>query len=72
MRLDGLAWLFALLVLGIGLLIILYARYYLSARDNMERFYTLLLLFMIGMVTMFESNRQTYVRGEWTMEVQQT
>lgn len=49
-RLDGLAWLFALLVLGIGLLIILYARYYLSARDSLERFYTLLLLFMGAML----------------------
>lgn len=49
-RLDGLAWLFALLVLGIGLLIILYARYYLSNRDNMEQFYTLLLLFMGAML----------------------
>ena len=49
-RLDGLAWLFSLLVLGIGLLIILYARYYLSPRDNMERFYTLLLLFMGAML----------------------
>src|SRR3712207_3692484 len=30
LRMDGLALLFALLILGIGLLIILYARYYLT------------------------------------------
>ena len=30
LRLDGLGFLFALLILGIGLLVILYARYYLG------------------------------------------
>jgi multicomponent K+:H+ antiporter subunit A len=49
-RLDGLALLFALLILGIGLLIILYARYYLSAKDSMGRFYSYLLLFMGSML----------------------
>src|SRR5690606_16044203 len=29
LRLDGLAWLFALLILGIGALVVLYAAYYL-------------------------------------------
>jgi len=53
-RLDGLALLFALLVLGIGLLVILYARYYLSAKEKAGRFYAYLLLFMgamLGVVT---------------------
>ncbi|MFO7593829.1 MAG: proton-conducting transporter membrane subunit, partial [Pseudomonadota bacterium] len=50
MRLDGLGLLFALLILGIGLLVILYARYYLSAKDPMGRFYGLLLLFMGAML----------------------
>lgn len=50
LRLDGLAFLFALLILGIGLLIILYARYYLSARDPMGRFYAMLMLFMGAML----------------------
>ncbi len=49
-RLDGLALLFALLILGMGLLIILYARYYLSERDGMGRFYAYLLLFMGAML----------------------
>jgi multicomponent K+:H+ antiporter subunit A len=48
--LDGLAFLFCLLILGIGLLIILYARYYLSERDSMPRFYAYLLLFMTAML----------------------
>ena len=53
-RLDGLALLFAILVLGIGLLVILYARYYLSAKEKAGRFYAYLLLFMgamLGVVT---------------------
>ncbi|MFZ5473826.1 MAG: proton-conducting transporter membrane subunit, partial [Pseudomonadota bacterium] len=49
-RLDGLGLLFALLILGIGLLVILYARYYLSPRDSMGRFYASLLLFMGAML----------------------
>ncbi|HEY9098105.1 MAG TPA: monovalent cation/H+ antiporter subunit A [Thiobacillus sp.] len=49
-RLDGLALMFAGLILGIGLLIILYARYYLSERDSMGRFYSYLMLFMGSML----------------------
>ncbi|RVU42085.1 monovalent cation/H+ antiporter subunit A [Rheinheimera riviphila] len=50
LQLDGLSLLFTLLILGIGLLVILYARYYLSARDSMPRFYAFLLLFMLAML----------------------
>lgn len=49
-RLDGLAWLFALLILGIGLLVILYAHYYLDKQDSGGRFFSLLLLFMASML----------------------
>jgi len=52
-RLDGLALLFALLILIIGLLIILYARYYLKKHENIGKFYALLLCFkgsMLGIV----------------------
>ena len=41
-RADGLALVFALLVLAIGALVILYARYYLAADDPMARFYAFL------------------------------
>ncbi len=50
LRLDGWAWLFATLILAIGLLIILYARYYLSADDPFGRFFSMLLLFMGSML----------------------
>ena len=50
---DGLGFFFAALILGIGLLIITYARFYLSREDDMGEFYTYLLLFqgaMLGIV----------------------
>jgi len=53
-RLDGFAWLFSLLITGIGLLVVIYARYYMSPRDPVRRFYALLLAFMgamVGLVT---------------------
>jgi len=52
-RLDGLSLLFALLILIIGILIILYARYYLKPDENIGKFYGLLLCFkgsMLGIV----------------------
>ncbi|WP_043527993.1 monovalent cation/H+ antiporter subunit A [Litchfieldella xinjiangensis] len=49
-RLDGLSLLFALLILGIGLLIILYAAFYLSAEEASGRFFAYLMLFMTAMV----------------------
>ncbi len=50
LRLDGLSWLFALLVLGIGALVVLYARYYMSEEDPVPRFYSFLLAFMGAML----------------------
>lgn len=50
LRLDALALLFAILIFGIGLLVIFYARYYLTAKDPMVRFYASLLLFMLAML----------------------
>ncbi len=49
-RLDGLSLLFAELILGIGVLVVLYAHYYLSAEEGGPRFYALLLLFMGAML----------------------
>jgi multicomponent K+:H+ antiporter subunit A len=51
--LDPLGLMFAGMILGIGLLIIVYARFYLSKADPMGRFFTYLLLFqgaMLGIV----------------------
>ena len=67
-RLDGLSLLFALLILGIGLLVILYARYYLAPRDSMGRFYASLLLFMGAMLglTLSENLIQLLIFWELT------
>jgi multicomponent K+:H+ antiporter subunit A len=51
--LDGLGLMFAAMILGVGLLITLYARFYLSGDDPMGQFYTYLLMFqgaMLGIV----------------------
>lgn len=51
--LDGLGLLFAAMILGVGVLVIVYARFYLSADDPFGQFFTYLLLFqgaMLGIV----------------------
>ena len=47
---DGFAWLFAALVTGIGFLVVLYARYYMSPEDPVPRFFAFLLAFMGAMM----------------------
>ncbi len=49
-RLDGLSWMFAGLIMGIGLLIILYASFYLSPQDSAAKFYAVMMLFMAAML----------------------
>ncbi|MEJ8821001.1 monovalent cation/H+ antiporter subunit A [Variovorax humicola] len=49
-RLDGFAWLFCMLVLGIGTLVVLYARYYMSPSDPVPRFFSFFLAFMGAMM----------------------
>ena len=49
LRMDGLAWLFTMLVLGIGALVVLYARYYMSPADPVPRFFAFLMSFMGAM-----------------------
>lgn len=39
LRMDGLAWMFCLLVTDVGFLVVLYARYYMSPRDPVARFF---------------------------------
>jgi multicomponent K+:H+ antiporter subunit A len=54
LRMDGFAWVLAALITGIGFLVMLYARYYLSAADPVPRFFSFLLAFMgamLGIVT---------------------
>src|SRR5690606_37861519 len=50
LRMDGFAWMFTMLVTGIGLLVVLYARYYMSPEDPVARFFSFLLGFMGAML----------------------
>jgi multicomponent K+:H+ antiporter subunit A len=67
LMLDGLGLLFAGLVLGIGLLIVLYARYYLAKEDPMGRFYAYLLLFMGAMVGVVVSENLLVLLVFWEL-----
>ena len=50
LRMDGFAWMFAMLVTGIGFLVVLYARYYMSPADPVPRFFSFFLAFMGSML----------------------
>ncbi|MDP3356021.1 MAG: monovalent cation/H+ antiporter subunit A [Polaromonas sp.] len=50
LRLDGLSLMFALLITGIGLLIIMYAHFYLGKDDPVGKFFSTLMLFMAAML----------------------
>jgi len=50
LRMDGFAWVFALLITGIGFLVVLYARYYMSPADPLPRFFSFVLAFMGAML----------------------
>jgi multicomponent K+:H+ antiporter subunit A len=50
LRVDGYAWMFAMLITGIGALVVFYARYNLSAADPVPRFFSFLLAFMGAML----------------------
>ena len=49
-RMDGFAWLFAMLVTVMGALVTLYARYYMAAQDPVPRFFSFFLAFMGAML----------------------
>jgi multicomponent K+:H+ antiporter subunit A len=50
LRMDGFAWVLAALITGIGFLVVLYARYYMSPADPVPRFFSFLLAFMGAML----------------------
>jgi multicomponent Na+:H+ antiporter subunit A len=56
LRLDGLSLLFALLVTGIGAIILLYGGYYLEKYPDRDRFQAYMLLFMGSMVGVVLAN----------------
>jgi len=66
-RMDGLAWIFALLVMGIGALVVLYARYYMSAEDPVPRFFAFLLAFMGAMLGVVLSGNLIQIVVFWEL-----
>ena len=66
-RLDGLSWLFTMLVLTIGFLVVLYARYYMSREDPVPRFFSFLLAFMGSMVGLVVSGNLVQLVFFWEL-----
>src|SRR5690606_24621680 len=50
LRMDGFAWLFAMIITVMGALIALYARYYMSPADPVPRYFSFFLAFMGSML----------------------
>lgn len=67
LRMDGFAWLFAGLVTGIGALVVLYARYYMSAEDPVPRFFAFLLAFMGSMLGVVLSGNLIQLAFFWEL-----
>ncbi|MBA2662658.1 MAG: monovalent cation/H+ antiporter subunit A [Bradymonadaceae bacterium] len=66
-RVDGLGFLFALLILGIGALVIMYAHYYLTNDDPIGRFFAYLMLFMGAMLGVVLSENVLLLAFFWEM-----
>ncbi|NMG43112.1 monovalent cation/H+ antiporter subunit A [Aromatoleum toluvorans] len=67
LRMDGFAWLFALLVSGMGTLVVVYARYYMSPTDPVPRFFSFLLAFMGAMLGVVLSGHLIQMVMFWEM-----
>ena len=66
-RLDGLAWMFATLISGMGLLIILYAAFYLHHDDPAGKFFSQLMLFMAAMLGIVLSDNLLLLLVFWEL-----
>lgn len=66
-RLDALGLMFALLISGIGTLIMIYAYYYLSAKNSLAKLYQLLMLFMAAMLGISLSNNLMLLLVFWEL-----
>ncbi|MFK9008067.1 monovalent cation/H+ antiporter subunit A [Pseudomonas pergaminensis] len=67
LRMDGFAWLFSMLVLGIGTLVSLYARYYMSPDDPVPRFFAFFLAFMGAMLGLVTSGNLVQIVFFWEL-----
>jgi multicomponent K+:H+ antiporter subunit A len=67
LRLDGLSLLFALLITGVGALVVLYAAFYLGADDPAGKFYATLMLFMAAMLGIVLSDNLLLLLVFWEL-----
>jgi len=67
LRMDGFAWLFAALISGIGLLVVIYARYYLAENEPAGRFFSFLLAFMGAMLGIVVSGNVILLAVFWEL-----
>jgi multicomponent K+:H+ antiporter subunit A len=67
LRMDGFAWMFAALVTAIGFLVTLYTRYYMSPKDPVQRFFSLLLAFMGSMLGIVLSGNLIQIVFFWEL-----
>lgn len=66
-RLDGLSLIFGLLISGVGILVCLYAWYYLSPKNSIGKLYSLLMLFMAAMLGVALSNNLLLLLVFWEL-----
>ena len=67
LRMDGFAWLFSVLISGIGFLVVVYARYYMSEDDPVPRFFSFLLAFMGAMLGIVISGNVILLSVFWEL-----
>lgn len=66
-QLDGFSWVFALLVSVMGLLVVIYARYYMDPADPVPRFFSFFLIFMASMMGVVISGHLIQLVILWEM-----
>ncbi len=65
--LDGLSLILALLITGVGSLVILYSIFYLSSKESLGHFYTYLMLFMGAMLGVVLSDNMMVLYVFWEL-----
>ncbi|AHV94322.1 monovalent cation/H+ antiporter subunit A [Bordetella holmesii] len=67
LRMDGYAWLFSFIVSGMATLVVLYARYYMSPKDPVPRFFSFFQAFMAAMLGVVLSGNLIQLVMFWEM-----
>ncbi|TCL91770.1 multisubunit potassium/proton antiporter PhaA subunit /multisubunit potassium/proton antiporter PhaB subunit [Rhizobium sp. PP-WC-2G-219] len=67
LRMDGFSWLFSALISAIALLVVVYARYYMSAEDPVPRFFSMFLAFMGAMLGLVLSGNLILLSIFWEL-----